>query len=551
MKKTYVIGLDFGTDSARALLVDAVSGKELDTEVVLYPRWNQGLYSDFSIAQFRHHPQDYIEVLEQVVKAVTDRHPECKEMVAAISVDTTASTPCLTDKTGTPLAMLDKYKNNPNAMFVIWKDHTSQKESDEINALLKTQPINYACFTGNHYSPECFWTKVLHLLRSDKQLAEDAWSVIEACDFIPNILTGNKDASKVVVGHCIAGAKWMWSDVWGGYPPESFFEALDPILLPIRRHLSTDTRYCTEIAGHLSEEWADRLGLPAGIPVGTGNIDSHSGAIGAGITDGTLVMNLGTSACFMSVMPKEVMGTRIVDGIFGQVDGSILKGEVGFESGLSAFGDGFAWFRRLMSWPLEKLIAPQNKELAEEAVDNLLIKLAEEAEKLNITIDSPLATDWLNGRRSPYPDNTLTASFTSIDLSTKAPELYYALVESTCFATKRVVDHLVDNDIVVDKLVGIGGIPRKSPFVMQMLADTLGRELNISACKQAGAMGSVIHASVIAGLYPNIPKAQKVLCRPIERTYIPVPKHTELLARRYKRYISLGTFTENEQEKTY
>ena len=495
MKKTYVIGLDFGTDSARALLVDAVSGKELDTEVVLYPRWNQGLYSDFSIAQFRHHPQDYIEVLEQVVKAVTDRHPECKEMVAAISVDTTASTPCLTDKTGTPLAMLDKYKNNPNAMFVIWKDHTSQKESDEINALLKTQPINYACFTGNHYSPECFWTKVLHLLRSDKQLAEDAWSVIEACDFIPNILTGNQDASKVVVGHCIAGAKWMWSDVWGGYPPESFFEALDPILLPIRRHLSTDTRYCTEIAGNLSEEWADRLGLPAGIPVGTGNIDSHSGAIGAGITDGTLVMNLGTSACFMSVMPKEVMGTRIVDGIFGQVDGSILKGEVGFESGLSAFGDGFA--------------------------------------------------------RSPYPDNTLTASFTSIDLSTKAPELYYALVESTCFATKRVVDHLVDNDIVVDKLVGIGGIPRKSPFVMQMLADTLGRELNISACKQAGAMGSVIHASVIAGLYPNIPEAQKVLCRPIERTYIPVPKHTELLTRRYKRYISLGTFTENEQEKTY
>ena len=555
MENIYVMGLEFGTDSCRALLVNALTGEEIDTEVAYYPRWMQGLYTDKQQAQFRHHPKDYLETLQSTVCAITSRHPEEARRVKGLALDTTASTVCMADRQGRPLALQEKYAEEPDAMFVIWKDHTGHEEADHINALLEKSEVNYAKFTGNNYSAECFWAKVWHMLRGGRIDPADAWTAIEVCDFIPALLSGYKDASEIKQGHCVTAAKWMWSEEWGGYPPEEFFNALDPILIPLRSHLSQQNYGAHQCVGHLCAQWAQTLGLPEGIAIGAGNVDSHSGAVGGGIQYGTMVMNLGTSACYMSVMPKEEMGGRIVDGVFGQVDGSILDGMVGFESGLSAMGDVFAWFKSLMSWPIKSLLghtetidAGTRGQLAAEMEERILGQLSEEAEKLHITVASPLATDWFNGRRSPFSDHSLKATITSMDLSTSAADIYYALAEATAFATKRVIDHLQKFGVVIDKLIGIGGIAQKSPLMMQLIADVLERDLPISDCKQAGAMGSIIHAATVAGIYPSVTAAQDALCRPCSRIYKPNAQRTALLLKRYQRYLDLGGFTEKEQK---
>lgn len=554
--KRYVIGLDYGTDSVRALLVDALSGAEIDSEVAVYSRWSRGLYCDSQTMQFRQHPQDYLDALCSAVRGVTDRHRELVPDIVALSVDTTASTPCLTDRQGVPLAMYDRYAENPDAMFVLWKDHTAQAESEEINALCAASPVNYACFTGNNYSAECFWSKMLHLLRRDETLRREAWSAVELCDWIPAVLTGCPDAAGVKMSHCVAGSKQMWSEKWGGYPPESFFEALDPVLLPIVRHLPKKNYGCDTAAGTLTDEWAGKLGLRAGIVVGVGNIDSHSGAVGAGIQPGTVVLNLGTSACYMAVAAPEQLGDRIVDGVFGQVEGSILPRMVGFEAGLSAFGDVYAWFKRLLCWPLREVLAKTQlvdaatrDRLIAETEEQIMTALTTGAEALSLRPDAPLATDWLNGRRSPFTDNTLTGTLMGLRLSTSAPEIYYAFAEATAFATKRVLDHLMEHGIVIERLVGVGGIAQKSPFVMQLLADVTGMRIDVSDCKQAGAMGAVVHAATVAGLYASIAEAQHALCSPASRSYLPDASRRVLLEERYNRYRAVGAFTESLKNK--
>lgn len=558
MKNAYVIGLDYGTDSVRALLVDALTGREIDSEVALYPRWNKGLYCDPRVARFRQHPADYLEALRKAVGAVARRNPAEAAAVRALSVDTTASTPCLTDKAGVPLVLHAKYAENPDAMFVLWKDHTGQAECEEINALCARSEINYACHSGNFYSAEGFWSKVLHLLRGDEELRRDAWSVVELCDWIPAVLTGCPDAASVKMGHCVCGSKLMWAEEWGGYPPEKFFAELDPVLLPILHNLPNVNYGCDVAAGHLTAEWAAELGLPAGIPVGVGCIDSHSGAVGAGVCYGTVVLNLGTSACYMAVMPPETLGDKIIEGIFGQVDGSILPRMTGFESGLSAFGDVYAWFKRLLCWPLREILA--RTELVDAATRARLIAETEEgimealtrgAAALPLRADAPLAVDWLNGRRSPFTDTSLTGSLTGLDLSTSAPEIYYAFAEATAFATKYILDHMRDNGVCVERLVGVGGIAQKSPFVMQLLADATGMRIDVSDCKQAGAMGAVVHAATIAGLYPTVTAAQQALCAPASRSYSPDASRRAVLDERYARYRAVGAFTEKLKNESF
>lgn len=357
MEHLYVIGIDYGTDSVRALLADAESGEEIAVAVCNYSRWGRGLYCDTAKSQFRQHPLDYLEGLEQVLRQVIAQCP-APEAIRAIAVDTTASTPCLVDRTCTPLSLTVGYEENPDAMFVLWKDHTAQRESEEITALCARGEINYARRSGNHYSSECFWSKVLHLLRGSERLRRDAWAVVELCDWIPAVLTGCRAMEDLRSGLCVAGSKVMWAEEWGGYPPEEFFAGLDPVLLPILRRLPVRTYGCDTPAGTLSPEWAAKLGLSEQVVIGVGNVDCHSGAVGAGICHGTVVLNLGTSACYMAVMPPEKMGDRMVEGIFGQVDGSILPGMVGFEAGMSAFGDVYAWFKRLLCWPLREVLLP-------------------------------------------------------------------------------------------------------------------------------------------------------------------------------------------------
>ena len=343
----------------------------------------------------------------------------------------------------------------------------------------------------------------------------------------------------------------FWSEDWGGFPPESFFEALDPAMVPILRSMNADKYTCDKPYGTISAQWAEELGLNTDVVIGCGNVDSHQGAIGAGVAYKQAMINLGTSGCCMFVIPNEVLQGRIIDGVFGQAESCIIPGLVGFEVGLSAFGDAYAWLRRILAYPTVEILAksqkvdPQTREqLVDEVMDNILVKLGEDASKITPRLDAPFATDWFNGRRSPEPNQMLWGSLMGLRLSTTAPELYYAIVEATALAMKTIVDHLEQRDIVFDSFIGVGGIAQKSPFVMQMLADAVGKPIRVSQTKQSCALGSAICASVVAGIYPTIEEAQKALCQPILRTYTPDAARRELLQKRHELYRAAGKFTE-------
>lgn len=550
--KDFVIGLDYGTDSARAVLVNAHTGEQIAEAVHNYTRWSRGEFCDALESRFRQHPLDYIEALKSVLHGVLDSNQDIAPYVRAISVDTTASTPCLTDENLQPLSLKEQYKDNPDAMFVLWKDHTGVAEAAAIEQACHNSQTDYTQVSGYHYSAECFWAKVMHLLATNSDMRRDARSVIECSDFICATLTGTTDPKEARMGHCNAAQKMFWSEDWGGFPPESFFEALDPALVPILRTLNANKYTCDKPYGKISSALAAELGLSCDVVIGCGNVDSHQGAIGAGVAYKRAMINLGTSGCCMFVIPSEVLGGRIIDGVFGQAESCIIPGLVGFEVGLSAFGDAYAWLRRTLAYPTVEILAKSEKidpetrkTLVDEVLDNILVKLGEDAAKITPRLDAPFATDWFNGRRSPEPNQLLWGSLMGLKLSTTAPELYYAIVEATALAMKTIVDHLAERDIVFDSFIGVGGISQKSPFVMQMLADAIGKDIHVSECKQSCALGSAICASVVAGLYPTIEAAQQALCRPIIRTYSPNSERRELLQKRHELYRAAGKFTES------
>lgn len=551
MKKIYVIGVDYGTASVRSVLIDARTGEELAISVFEYPRWKEGLYCKPEENQFRQHPLDYIEGLEYVVKEVVAKVSGAKEYVKAIAFDTTGSTPCLVDKNGVPLAMHDKYKDNPNAMFALWKDHTSMQEAAEINKLCSEWEMDYSVYSGGNYSSEWFWAKALHFVRTDSLLREDAYTLIEHNDWMPALLTGVTDAKKIKRSRCAAGHKAMWAERWGGFPSRDFLSRLDPALATFVDNMETDTYTCDMPAGYLCQEWASKLGLNTDVIVGIGNTDAHSGAVGAGVRYGTLIQNVGTSTCNMAVMPYDKVGVKVIEGISGQVDGSIIPGLVGFEAGMSAFGDVYEWFRNVLLAPSVEIINSSDllsdekkKELAEELKKKMLIKLTENAEKIRWSEKSSLATDHLNGRRNPFINYKLESAMMGLNLSTSASEIYYALVEATAFGTKAIIDHFIDNGVEIEKIIATGGVALKSPFVMQVMTDVLGKSIAVSDSEQSCALGAAMFAAVLAGVYTKVEDAQNVIAAPTSKVYEPRKEMTDLYALRYKRYKDLENYCE-------
>ena len=517
----YTIGIDYGTDSARAVLVDASDGRILASSTSPYRRWAAGRWCDAMSQQFRQHPSDYIECLESVLREVVAACPE-PAAIKAIAVDTTGSTVCFTDACGMPLSLQPAFAEEPDAMFILWKDHTGTAEAEEFTAAGARHTPNYICQSGNHYSAECTWAKVLHVLRTNPEVRGAAGGFIDECDFITNLLTGCRNFADMKWGHCIPAAKQLWNKDWGGYPPESFFEEIDPLMIPMLRAVPHTNYACSEAAGTLCPEWAEKLGLSTSVVVGVGNCDAHSGAVGAGVRPGAAVLNLGTSACYMAVMPLEEMKGHFIEGLFGQAEGTILEGYMGYETGLSAFGDIFAWFKRLTGRELPAL--------------------AEEASKLELRDDLPLATDFFNGRRAPNPSNIVTASISGLRITSGPAEIYRALVEAAAFGSKACIDQYIDGGIRIDKMIAVGGIAQKSPFVMQMLCDVLGAPIEVSDCKDACAMGAAIHAAVAAGLYPSVLAAEDALCPGACATYTPDKQHYEFYLKRYERYKELAQF---------
>ena len=405
----YVIGVDYGTDSVRSIIVDAANGNEIASSVYFYPRWKQQLFCDASQNQFRQHPLDYVEGLEETIKkSLQQAGPSVAANVKAISVDTTGSSPVAVNKTGTPLALTPGFENNPNAMFVLWKDHTAVNEAAEINEHAKNFDINYLQYVGGTYSSEWFWAKLLHVLREDEEVKNACYSWVEHCDWIPFLLTGGNDVNEIKRGVCSAGHKALWTKEWNGFPPDEFFSSLDPLLKGFTKKLPADTFTSDKAAGKLSQAWAEQLGLSTDVMIGVGAFDAHMGAVGGQIEPYYLSKVMGTSTCDMLVAPINEIGDKLVNGICGQVEGSVIPGMIGMEAGQSAFGDAYAWFKNLIAWPLKNILADSSatdrdslKKIIDETTDKIIPQLSKQAEQLQVDENTELAIDWFNGRRTP------------------------------------------------------------------------------------------------------------------------------------------------------
>lgn len=549
-KDQFVIGVDYGSDSVRSVIINALNGREIASSVYYYPRWQKGLYCEPAENQFRQHPLDYMEGLEITIRdCIKIAGDDIAQNIKGLSVDTTGSTPIAVDSAGTPLALLPGFENNPNAMFILWKDHTSIKEANQINEHATLFDINYLKYVGGIYSSEWFWAKFLHILRVDEKVRNACHSWVEHCDWIPFLLTGGKNAADIKRSRCAAGHKALWAEEFGGLPPDRFFSSLDPLLTGYTEKLFKDTYTSDVAAGKLSKEWAEKLGLPTDVVVGVGAFDAHMGAVGGQIEPYYLSKVMGTSTCDILVAPTAEMQGKLVKGICGQVNGSVIPGMTGLEAGQSAFGDTYAWFKNLISWPLHNLLL-QSKVIDSELAEDLLAELAEQiipelskqAALLPIEEGNELSVDWFNGRRTPDADQSLKGAITGLGLGSDAPRVFRALAEATCFGAKSIVDRFISEGIPVKGLIGIGGVAKKSPFVMQMMADILGMPIRIHQFKHTCALGAAMFAAVVADIYPNVEEAMVAMGQGFDNEYLPNPEHKEIYQKRYKKYVSLGEF---------
>ncbi|HPC97135.1 MAG TPA: ribulokinase [Sedimentisphaerales bacterium] len=526
----YAIGLDYGTNSVRCLIVDTSDGRELGTCVYEYETGEAGILldaADHNLA--RQNPADYLKGAEVAVAgAIAEaRKADSKfdpKSIIAIGVDTTGSTPLPVDKNGTPLAMLDAFKDNPNAHAWLWKDHTGYAEAAEITELARKEHPEYLAKCGGTYSSEWFFSKILHCLRVAPKVFDAAYTWVEHADWLPAVLTGTDAPGKIRRCRCAAGHKAMFSDEWGGYPDEAFLAKLDPKLGKLRRTLGDKTYAVDRIAGKLTDAWASKLGLKAGIPVAMGAFDAHLGAVGSGIKAGVLVKIIGTSTCDMVVAPS---GAKLPDipGICGIVDGSILPGFYGLEAGQSAVGDIFNWF--------VNYIQPGGKQAGSHQA------LTEKATRLKPGQSGLLALDWNNGNRTILVDQRLTGLLVGQTLHTRPEEIYRALVEATAFGALTIINRFEEYGVEISEVVNCGGISEKNAMLMQIYADVTGREMKISRSAQTCALGSAIAAAVVGGAFGGFAEAQAAMCGIKSTTFKPIPENHAVYRRLYGLYRQL------------
>ncbi len=554
MADKFVIGVDYGTDSVRSVILNAMNGDEIASSVFYYPRWKDGLYCEPHQNQFRQHPLDYIEGLENTIKdCIKKAGGNIANNIVAISVDTTGSTPVAVDKHGTPLSLLPQFESNPNGMFVLWKDHTSVKEAAEFNEHAKKFGINYLQYVGGIYSSEWFWSKLLHILRVDEDVRNACYSFVEHCDWIPFLLTGGNDVHQMKRGVCSAGHKALWAEEYGGLPPNEFFSSLDNLLNGFTSRLFTQTFTSDKAAGNLSKEWSERLGLSTNVIIGVGAFDAHMGAVGGQIEPYHLSKVMGTSTCDMLVAPMIEVKDKLVKGICGQVPGSIIPGMMGMEAGQSAFGDTYAWFRNLITNSFKNII--KDSAVIDAAVADLLLKemhekmithLSDAASKLALNENDELAVDWLNGRRTPDANQELKASIINLSLGTDAPRIFKALAEATCFGARAIVERFNDEGISVKGLIGLGGVARKSSYIMQVMADVMNMPIRIHASEQTCATGAAMFAATAAGIYNKVEDAMQTMGSGFDAEYQPNKKNIALYNKRYEKYKALGKFVETK-----
>jgi L-ribulokinase len=556
MSKKYVIGIDYGTDSVRSVVVDTENGNTLGSSVFEYPRWKKGLYCNPSLNQFRQHPLDYVEGLENSVKGALKGLPAAVvENVAGITVDTTGSTPVAVNREGVPLSLTHGFEDDPDAMFVLWKDHTAVKEAAQINDIAKSWGgVDFTKYEGGIYSSEWFWAKILHVMRSSEKVRNNAFSWVEHCDWIPALLVGSTDPLRLKRSRCAAGHKAMWHEAFGGLPEEKFLVKLDPVLKGIRERLFSETYTSDTLIGTLSPEWSKRLGLPATVKVGAGTFDAHSGAVGGEIRPYYLVKVMGTSTCDMMVSPYNEVKDKLVAGICGQVDGSIVPGMIGLEAGQSAFGDIYAWFSKLLMWPVEEIVSSMSwlddaskNRIKEETSARMISELSKKAEVIPVEETAIIALDWMNGRRTPDANQELKGAITGLTLGSDAPKIFRALVEATAFGSRMINERFISEGIRIDGVIAIGGVAKKNPFVMQIVADVLNMPIMVASSEQTCALGSAMAAAVMAGVHKDMGSAQSAMGGGFEKEYHPDRNRAAKYDVLFRKYKNLGKFIEGNK----
>ncbi|MBN2369514.1 MAG: ribulokinase [Vicinamibacteria bacterium] len=529
----YSLGLDFGTNSVRALLVDVANGKETATAVDGYRRGTQGVILSHDPNLARQHPADYIDGTERVIRKVLSQARRAKkgfrpEQIVGIGVDTTGSTPLPVDHRGIPLAFDRRFARDPAALAWLWKDHTAVAEAAEITSLAREIHPEYLAKCGGTYSSEWYFSKVLHCLRAAPQVFDAAHLWVEIADWIPATLTGTQAPDQLKVGVCAAGHKAMYNDLWGGYPEAEFLGRLDPKLAGLRSRLPARAETVDSAAGGLTADWSRRTGLPAGVPVAVGAFDAHLGAIGAGVAPGILVKIIGTSTCDITVAPVD-RPLADVPGLCGIVPGSVLPGFYGLEAGQSAVGDIFNWF--------VNYVQPGGKKAGSHEA------LSAQAAKVRPGASGLLALDWNNGNRTILVDQRLTGLLLGQTLYTTPAEIYRALIEATAFGALTIINRFEEYGVAIREVVNCGGIAEKSPLVMQIYADVIGRPMKISRSSQTCALGAAVAGAVAAGRdaggHADFDAAQKAMTGLKPKDYRPDPQAHRIYGDIYALYRKL------------
>ncbi|MBL9201343.1 MAG: ribulokinase [Opitutaceae bacterium] len=520
----FTLGLDYGTNSVRALIVRCADGAEFGSAVFPYPSGHQGVLLDPRDHQLaRQHPGDHLTGLEATVRGAlavaNKRRGFSAEKIIGIGVDTTGSSPIPVDARNVPLALHAKWRRNLNAQCWLWKDHTSVREAAQITALATKHRPHFLAKCGGSYSSEWFWAKLWHCLKVAPDVFAAAHSWVEVADWIPAVLAGVDAPEKIVRGVCMAGHKALYADDWGGLPDKKFLALLDPKLAALRDRLYERAHDATVPAGRLGAAWAKKLGLPAGIPIAIGEMDVHYGAIGCGVAEGVLVKVIGTSTCDCGVVSAKKK-VRDIPGISGIVRGAILPGHFGIEAGQSAVGDIFKWWVEVVCRGDGAMHAA----------------FTAEAAKLKPGQSGLLALDWNNGNRNLLGDPLLTGLLLGQTLYTTPAEIYRALIEATAFGARAILERLREYGVRTDRIVCAGGIAEKNPLLMQIYADITGCTMQVSASSQACALGGAISAAVLAGAHHDFPSAQQAMTSVRKRSYRPITAHRKTYDQLYALY---------------
>jgi L-ribulokinase len=536
MSKKYAIGVDYGTQSGRAVLVDLSNGAEVAEHVTPYthhvideklPVSGIKLEYDWALQ----HPLDYIEVLELSVPAVMKESGIDPADVIGLGIDFTACTMLPIDAAGEPLCTQDAYKDNPHSWVKLWKHHAAQDEANLINEMAAQRGEKWVPRYGGKISSEWMMAKAWQILNEAPEIYETADKFVEATDWVIGQLTGN-----IVRNSCTAGYKGMWHKQ-EGYPSKAFFKALDPRLENL-----TETKLRGEVvplgskAGELLPAIADRIGLAPGTAIAVGNVDAHAAVPGVGVvTPGKLVMAMGTSICHMLLGTEE----KEVEGMCGVVEDGIIPGYFGYEAGQSAVGDIFEWF-------VEESVPAYVLQEAEQAGENVHVYLTRKASELNAGESGLLALDWWNGNRSVLVDTDLTGTIVGLTLLTKPWEIYRSLLEATAFGTRKIVDAFHSNGVEVNELYACGGLPQKNALLMQIYADVTNREIKVAASKQTPALGAAMFGAVAAGAakggFDSIVDAAQKMARVREETFKPIPANVAVYEKLYAEYNQLHDY---------